>query len=160
MATGSLGTVKTAGSEDSQLIASDGCKQKPIQLKANVGELSRGTVMAMNTTTFLWEQHDQDGSTGIAVARAILAVDVVDSTAAQESIAFFIGKYRFDDLILQTDITRLETAEVISELSDVGIMIDESYIGTVTSTTSSSSTTSTTSSTMSTTSTTTTTSGG
>ena len=159
MATGSLGTVKTAGSEDSQLIASDGCKQKPIQLKANVGALSRGTVMAMNTTTFLWEQHDQDGSTGVNVARAILAVDVEDDTAAQESIGFFIGKYRLDDLIFQTDITRIETAQAISELADVGIEIDESYIGTVTSTTTSTTTSSsTTSSTSSTT--TTTTSGG
>ena len=56
----------------------------------------------MNTTTYKWEQRNHDGSGGAEVARAILAEDAGSSTREAKAQAFFIGKYRFSDLWVNT----------------------------------------------------------
>jgi hypothetical protein len=152
---GTLGLTENTNTELSQLVAGDGCQQKEITLKAGAGALTRGTVLAMNTTTYKWCQLNTSGSTGENVARAILAEDAGSTSREAKAQAFFIGKYRFDDLVWPTGATRLQKDNAVKELADVGIVTDEDFsTAATTTTTTTSSTSSTTSSTSSTTTTT------
>jgi hypothetical protein len=151
---GILGTISTEGTEQSQLLAGDGAQLKEITLKATAGALVRGTVLAMNTTTYKWEKLVPAGSGGAEVARAILAEDAGSTNREEKAQAYFIGKYRYDDLVFTDGVTRLQEDEAIKELQDVGIVIDSDFSTAATTTSTTTSTTSSTSSTSSTTTTT------
>jgi hypothetical protein len=127
---------ENTNTEDKGLVAGDGCQQKEITLKSGAGDLDRGTVLAMNTTTYKWTQLNiASGSTGENVARAILAQDTNASVREMKAQAFFIGKYRFDDLIFETAATRLQKDNACKELADVGIIVDEDFSTAATTTT-------------------------
>jgi len=90
---GTLGSTENTTTEVSQLVAGDGAQLKEITLKSTSGALTRGTVLAMNTTTYKWCQYDPDGSNGENVARAILAENAGSASREEKAQAFFIGKY-------------------------------------------------------------------
>jgi len=148
---GTLGMTENTTTELSQLIGGDGAQQREVTLKASVGDMSRGTVLAMSTTTYMWEQLNISGSNGANVARAILVEDVDDSSSTQKAQAFFIGKYRYEDLIWPSAISRNSRRNAIKELADVGIVIDDDALAETTTSTTSSTSSSTTSSTTTTT---------
>jgi hypothetical protein len=120
-----------------------------ITLAAGAGNLLRGTVLSLNTTTKKWHQLNPAGSTGTNVARAIL-VNAVDATYREmKAIGGFDAKYRYVDLIWPTGITRHQIDTALLELQDRGIIVDEGFSteNTTTTTTTSSSSTTTSSST-------------
>lgn len=151
-----LGVTETESTELSQLVAGDVHVQKEITLKANVGDLSRGTVLEMvatNGTT--WQQLTAASPTN---ARAILLEDIDnDASNTQKAQAYFVGKYREIDLIWPDGITTLNKRAAITSLQDKGIILEEDVadVSTTTTTTTTSSTTTTTTTTSSTTTTTT-----
>lgn len=141
-----LGVTETTGTELSQLIASGVHIQREITLKVSAGALKRGTVLEMVSVALgTWQQ-----LATVADARAILLEDVEDdATGTQKAQAYFVGKYRYDDLIWPAGITTLDKRTAIVALQDRGIIMDEAILAipttTTTTTTSSSSTSSTTS---------------
>jgi len=142
---GTLGVTETTGAELSQLIASGIHIQREITLKISAGALKRGTVLEMvSVAAGTWQQLST-----VADARAILLEDVDDDAAAtQRAQAYFVGEYRYDDLIWPAGITTLDKRTAIVALQDRGIIMDEAILAvptTTTTTTSSSSTSSTTS---------------
>lgn len=152
---GIYGIDEETESQLSQLVASDVHEIKEITMKADCGDLLRGTVLEMvSTAASTWQQ-----LATAANARAILAEDVTDSDSTQKAQAFFIGKYVETDLIWPAAITTANKKTAIVALQDRGILIDDAIldVSTTTTTTSSTTTTTTTTSSSSTTTTSTTT---
>jgi hypothetical protein len=144
--TGIYGISEETESQLSQLVASDVHEIKEITMKANCGDLSRGTVLEMTSTAnSTWQE-----LATAANARAILAEDVTnDASNTQKAQAYFIGKYVETDLIWPSAITTANKKTAIVALQDRGILIDEAILDvstttTTTTTTTSSSTTTTT----------------
>ena len=117
-----------------------------MRLKASAGALARGQVLALNTSTNLWEALATSGSNGEATARAILAEAVSDAAAVQDVQAYFVGKYRYADLVWKNSQTATQRRTALLNLADSGIIVDKVYLE-ATETTSSTTTTSTTSTT-------------
>ena len=156
---GSLGSTSTADpNEYSALIASDETLQREITLSSASGSLSRGTVLALNTTTLKWEQVDAGGATGTTVARAVL-IDLTagSDTREEKAQAYFVAKFNYDALIWPTGATRHQIDVFILALEDRGSVIDRGFSSGLTTTTTTSTTTTSSSSTSSTSSSTTTT---
>jgi hypothetical protein len=135
------GITQNLDTELSQLIAGGTHEMKKIRLKASAGALARGQVMALNTSTYLWEALATSGSNGENVARAILAEAAADSAAVQDVEAYFVGKYRFDDLIWKNGQTASQRRTAIVELADKGIIVDRVYLEATETTTSTTTTT-------------------
>jgi len=149
---GSLGSTSTADpNEFSALIASDETLQREITLKSTAGELTRGTVLALNTTTKKWEQAVVSGSTGTGTARAVLIDDAGSDTREEKAQAYFVAKFNYDALVWPTGATRLQIDSFILDLEDRGSVVDRGFSTGLTTTTTTTSTTSTTSSTSTTT---------
>lgn len=148
-----FGVTETTGTELDQLVASEFTIQREITLKANCGALTRGTVLEMvSAGSGQWQQ--LTASNG-ANARAILLETVTNNASAtQKAQAYFVGKYRVDDMIFPDGITTQQKRTAIVGLQDKGIIIDEAILALPTTTT-----TTTTTTTSSTTTTTTTTAG-
>ena len=149
---GILGITETSESRMSTLVASNVHEQKEITLNSAAGALLRGTILSLNETTYKWGQCAIAGP-----GRAILLEDAGSATREEKAQAFFIGKYRYDDLIFPTAATRLQEDAIILTLQDKGIIIEgrDFSTGLTTTTSTTSSTSSTTTTTSSTTTTTT-----
>ena len=138
------GITETTDTELSQLVAGGTHESKKIRLKANCGDLARGQVLALNTLTNLWEALATSGSNGVTTARAILAEAVEDDTSAQDAEAYFVGKYRYDDLIWKNSQTATQRRTALTDLADRGIIVDRVYLEATETTTTTTSTTTTT----------------
>jgi len=149
---GILGVTETSESRLSTLVADDVHIQKEITLSASAGALLRGTILTLDGTTFKWSQV-AIGGTGYA----ILLEDAGSATREEKAQAYFVGKYRYDDLIFPTGATRLQEDAIQLTLQDRGIIVDgrDFSTGLTTTTTTTSTTSSTTSSSTTTTTTTT-----
>lgn len=137
---GTLGTTENTESGFSQLIAGPTHIMREITLKADCGDLSRGAVLEMvSVTGTTWQELTAASPTN---ARAILAEDVSDSASIQRAQAYFVGKYRYEDLVWPAGITTLNKRSALVSLQDRGIVIDEALadVPTTTSTTSSTTT--------------------
>jgi hypothetical protein len=144
------GVTENTTEELSQLIAGGVHIQREITMAASCGDLSRGTVLEMvSVGSGQWRQLTADNG---ANARAILLEAVEDSASTQKVQAYFVGKYRIEDMIWPAAITTQQKRAAIVGLQDKGIIIDEAILAIPTTTT----TTTTTSSTTTTTTTTTT----
>lgn len=156
------GATSTTATELSQLICGDHHIQREITLKANCGALSRGTVLEMvSVGSGQWQQLTAaDGSN----ARAILLETVANNASAtQKAQAYFVGKFRYDDLVWPDGITTQQKQTAIVAMQDRCMIVDETgrtAVTTTSTTTTTSSTTTTTTTSSSTTTTTTTTAGG
>lgn len=120
-----------------QLIAGSS-EEAHVELKASAGALERGTVLAENTTTGLWEALVPGGSNGTGTARAILAEDVANAAEVQRTRVYFIGKYFWKDLIWPEAITHAQKRSAVRDLRDRGIILDQTLskvIGETTTTT-------------------------
>lgn len=142
---GTHGVTETTGTELSQLVASGVHEQREITLKIGCGDMLRGTVLEMvSVAGGEWQQLTAaDG----ANARCILLADVTNDAAAVQYVqAYFIGKYRYSDLIFPDGITTINLRKAIVGLQDRGIIIDERILAipTTTTTTTTTSTTTTT----------------
>ena len=141
---GTHGVTVNTDTEMSQLTAGATHEQKKIKIKASAGAMTRGTVLALNTSTYLYEQFNPAGSNGTDTPRCILAEDVADAAAAQEAEAHFLGKYREDDLVWPDSMTNAQKRAGILALQDRGIITDETFDEAVPLTTTTSTTTTTT----------------
>ena len=154
--TGIYGVTENTDTELSQLVAGETAEIKRVRLKASCGDLERGQVLALNESTNLWESLATSGSDGESTARAILAQAVADDSAVQDVQAYFIGKYRYVDLVWKNGQTATQRRTALIDLADRGVVVDKVYLE-ATETTSSTTTTSTSTTSTSTTSTSTTT---
>ena len=147
---GIYGINESSESELSQLVASDVHEIKEITMKADCGDLARGTVLEMvSAAAGTYQQLNT-----VANACAILAEDVSNDEAnTQKAQAFFIGKYREVDLIWPAAISPTNKRTAIVAMQDRGILIDDSIIDATPSTTTTTTTTSTTTTTTTTTTT-------
>lgn len=138
-----LGVTTNTDNELSQLVAGETHELRKITLRAGCGDLKRGTVLEMvDSYGTAWQQLE---AASPADARAILAQDVTnDAAETQQAQAYFIGKYRYGDLIWPAGITTLNKYSAIIALQDKGIIIDEDVADVATTTTTSSTTTTTT----------------
>lgn len=142
---GTYGVTETTGTELSQLIASEVHIQREITLKASAGALVRGTVLEMvSVASGQWQT-----LATVADARAILLEDAANLAATQKVQAYFVGKYKYEDLTWPAGITTLDKRTAIVALQDRGIIMDEAILAMATTTTTTTTTTSSTSSTTS-----------
>ena len=139
--TGIYGVDENTDTEVSQLVAGDTHELKEVRLKASCGALARGQVLAFNTNTNLWEALATSGSNGEATARAILAEAVSDAAAVQDVQAYFIGKYRYVDLVWKNAQTATQRRQALLDLADKGIIVDKVYLEATETTTSTTTTT-------------------
>ena len=139
--TGIYGVTENTDTELSQLIASGTHEQKPVRLKASAGALARGQVLALNESTNLWESLATSGANGVTTARAILAQAVADDSAVQDVQAYFVGKYRYTDLVWKNGQTATQRRTALLNLADAGIIMDKDYLEATETTSSTTSTT-------------------
>ena len=121
---GTLGITMEEMPELSILIASETHLAKQITIASGAGELKRGTVLGINTSTYKYKQLDPSATDGTEVARAILVEDVDATDSDVNAQAFFVGKYRLSDLIWPDGITDEQKNAAILQLQDRGIIVE------------------------------------
>jgi hypothetical protein len=138
-----LGVTVNTETALSQLLADPVHIQREITVKAGAGALSRGQVMALNTSTWLWQALATSGSNNENVARAILAEDLDNNASAtQKAQAYLVGRYRYDDLVWANGQTAAQKRQALLELQDRGAVVDEPLLeATMTTTTTTTTTT-------------------
>ena len=121
---GTLGITVEEMPKLSILIASETHLSKQITIASGAGQLKRGTVLGLNTSTYKYTQLNPSASNGTEVARAILVEDVDASERDVKAQAFFVGKYRLSDLIWPDGITDEQKNTAILQLQDRGIIVE------------------------------------
>ena len=121
---GTLGITMEEMPELSILIASEIHLAKQITIASGAGELKRGTVIGINTSTYKYTQLAPSATDGTEVARAILVEDVDATDSDVKAQAFFVGKYRLSDLIWPDGITDSQKNAAILQLQDRGIIVE------------------------------------
>jgi hypothetical protein len=118
------GITENTDLEMSQLTAQEGAVMKPVVLKADCGDLSRGAVIERTGAgTGQWQEVSTDGG---GDAAGILAEAVTNNAAElQTANAYVLGKFRTEDLIWPSGISPTNQRLEIEALADRGIHIEE-----------------------------------
>jgi Bacteriophage lambda head decoration protein D len=114
---GLLGATETEGIELSQLVASDVHEMKIVTITTGQN-LVRGAVMASAAQKYV-----EIDPIVPANAEAILAEDVDASVADKQGQAFFLGKYRYSDLVWPV-MTAANKKLALEALQAKGIIVD------------------------------------
>jgi len=121
---GTLGITVEEMSNLSILVANETHLARQITISSGAGELKRGTVLGINTSTYKYKKLDPAASDGTEIARAILVEDVNATDSDVKAQAFFVGKYRLSDLIWPDGITDEQKNAAILQLQDRGIIVE------------------------------------